>query len=1360
MALRVTTSQPKVKLKVTTAPTYSGTLRVGSTSTARGSTQLQGSSYNPQKSVSTQRTANIAPKTYNPQKTITATQLNNAKVSDDWAKKEATRLRQEADRKAAERRAELKRLADAKNIEIEGNKQGWLGKLTFQSDFKARNARETASQYLEYNSNVVYPNLLARQRNFEVEQGRRYQEAVDAIQNAKSEAEFNSIIAEFEDWEKRTIDSLNADITAYTTEQELLEQYAGTPISSFTGNALGSTKRLGQKVGGAGWNALSWTVSQPRRAINAGINFVNPNRKRLYEDGSEQKRGADITSNIKGGNPLSRGWSQLQNAYNATKNADGSYQRVFGYDKDQEAEMIRRAGTPEWEHGRSYGKGMDEFRAKYTDDFWDLVADPLNFLPNNWFGKSTKAVKGSKAGQQVAKLGSKFSDEAWRLASKSKKLSNYLISREARKANPNSFRNWLTKRVGTSTDDFFGDNKKLIKFRNEASEELGKRADDWQRVKKGFSAKTQAGLSKLTDDEARILQEYMLPHTFGNNAKSKYKIAKNVFDWDKVEVPRGFSKASRNKIEDLARALKNESDTLTRMSLDYDEFYNAGQNAKRYLKGAKAYKRGQGLQYSYVPNYNSKPSVGGFDDVNKSRNASRWWLKQKASDNRIRQSAQQLKTSFGKRASAQLYNDTNAGRWLANNADDYTSAIDDATKALNWRKQGYGNSVWNKLNTASIKNPASPLKLWRKAVLALNPSWYVNNIATNIPFSFSAGGLDVIPEYLRLLKKSGRVFDDLPEGVRGSLDEFVGGGRLGKLGSKIEDTSRIATFRALKRKGFSDADALRDMNRWLFDYSVKNWERPIRNVAPFYKWQANLMRQSVQMPFTRPRSAKFYDKFNQKFFRDPINNLPDYPQTYVDENGQEQTFNPKEGFKGKMLVGYDENGNPKFASTPFWAMNPDTMTDFGINPFLSTAMDMYTSQDKWGRRNTDRNTLQLLGERFPQYNYYNAFREKDQKLTSKYFAQGGNSKWKQGYDPSLPNYDKSMDKGREFKRRQNSFWGGQIFNQTTFDKAEYDKKFRLSQFNKEFFAIDWEKEYDKDYNKARAKQEALAGKYGFDYKKDIIDDYWTKNDTPTTTATKRAKEDARQFSRDFWESYNALPQGSRTQASVRRPFLINKYKEWADNNAFLENGYRRIPKFTVYKDGQPTSEKAEKNLVTLRSEETQSQARLAIGKAKYQRYLEYQKAKKTGDWSWFEKNGGGSQKARDYKKATETGDWTEWRKKYGDTRKSTPYQYDGKYFKSQETMDKYIEGKFWRDYYALDNTKDRQALLAEFPQFKLYDQPQTQEEWDRVRQLLREKRNRDLATVDGFSDIRQATKKRIETSFRKGFGGRRLKYKF
>ena len=1319
-------------LKVTTAPTYTGKLKVVSYKppttnlkvTTKPVSYVTPKTYNPQKSV------NVAPKTYNPQQTATAKQLNNAQVSSNWATQQAERMRAEAD--ALAKRQELKRLADAKNIEIEGAKQGWLGKLTFQGDFKARNARETASQYLEYNSNVVFPSLLARQRNFEREQGKRYQQAVNALQNAKSEAEFNAIIAQFEDWEKRTIDSLNADITAYTTEQELLEQYAGTPITSFTGNALGGLKRTGQKIGGAGWNALSWTVSQPRRAINAGINFVNPNRKRLYEDGSEQKRGADITSNIKGGNPLSRGWSQLQNAYNATRNADGSYQRVFGYDKEQEAEMIRKAGTPEWEHGRSYGKGLDEFRAKYTDDFWDLVADPLNFLPNNWFGKSTKAIKGSTAGKQVAKLGSKFSDDLWRIAGKSKKLSNYLISREARKANPNSFRNWLTKRVGTSTDDFFGDNKKLIKFRNEASEELSKRADDWQRVKKGFSAKTQAGLSKLTDDEARMLQEYMLPHTFGNNAKSKYKIAKNVFDWDKVEVPRGFSKASRNKIEDLARALKNESDTLTRMSLDYDEFYNAGRNAKRYLKSAKAYKRGQGLQYSYVPNYNPKPSVG---DFKKSRNASRWWLKQKASDSRIQQSAEQLKTSFGKRASAQLYNDTNAGRWLANNADDYASAIDDATKALNWRKHGYGNSVWNKLNTASIKNPASPLKLWRKAVLALNPSWYVNNIATNIPFSFSAGGLDVIPEYFRLLKKSGRVFDDLPEGVRGSLDEFVGGGRLGKLGSKIEDTSRIATFRALKRKGFSDADALRDMNRWLFDYSVKNWERPIRNVAPFYKWQANLMRQAVQMPFTRPRSAKFYDKFNQKFFRDPINNLPDYPQTYVDENGQEQTFNPKEGFKGKMLVGYDENGNPKFASTPFWAMNPDTMTDFGINPFLSTAMDMYTSQDRWGRRNTDRNTLQLLGERFPQYNYYNAFRERNQKLTSKYFAQGGNSKWKQGYDPSLPNYDKSLDKGREFKRRQNSFWGGQIFNTTTFDKAEYDKKFRLTQFNKDFFAVDWEKEYDEDYNKARAKQEAIAQKYGFDYQKDIINDYWTKYDTPTTTATKRAKEDARGFTRDFWESYNALPQGSRTQASVRRPFLINKYKEWAENNAFLENGYRRIPKFTVYKDGQATNEKREKNLVTLRSEETQSQARRAIGKAKYQRYLEYQKAKKTGDWSWFDKNPSGK-------------------------KRSSPFQYDGKYFKSQETMDKYIEGKFWRDYYALKTTKERQALLAEFPQFKLYDQPQTQEEWDRVRQLLRDKRNRDLATIDGFSDIRQATKKRIETSFRKGFGGRRLKYKF
>ena len=107
-------------LKVTSSPTYTGTLKVTSTPKP------------PALKVTTKPVSYVTPKTYNPQQTYnpqktaprstiqsTATpkQINNAQVSNDWAIKEAQRLRAEQDAIEAQRKLQLKMLADAKNKE-------------------------------------------------------------------------------------------------------------------------------------------------------------------------------------------------------------------------------------------------------------------------------------------------------------------------------------------------------------------------------------------------------------------------------------------------------------------------------------------------------------------------------------------------------------------------------------------------------------------------------------------------------------------------------------------------------------------------------------------------------------------------------------------------------------------------------------------------------------------------------------------------------------------------------------------------------------------------------------------------------------------------------------------------------------------------------------------------------------------------------------------------------------------------------------------------------------------------------------------------------------------------------------------
>ena len=1280
MPLKVVSSYKPVNLKVTT------------------NTGVQTSTYNPQKAAPVQKT--YKPQvTAKPQTTATTKQVQAAKPSMDWAYTAGAKLAAQEDARQAAAKVERKRLTDAKNAEITSGKNSWYGKLN-NAVLKGneRQGRELAMQYFNQNETVWGGHIMAKQRNYELEGARLN----DWVIQSKSEAEYNERVKYANSWLETQYNEITADINDFTETQKQLAAYGQTPLSGMASKVLRTGKKIVGDVGGKAWNALTWTASQPSRAINTAINLGNPNRLRMYDDGTELKGGS----------------RNLQWAYNASKD-----QRLLGRGKaDEKAQMEwlqktldrKRASGGTNILGTSTSSGFlrngefDRLRILYGDDLVNLLSDPLNFFTNNWAVKAGEKIKGTKLAKSFGNLTKTNIDKVFEKAGTNKFITNILISNEARKSNPNSIRNWIKKPVGTRTDDFYHDNKQLIDYRNGLKEEFAKRVSDWQQVQKTYFKDTQIKLANLTDDQARIFQEYVLPQTFAN--EKTQKLSKQSFSWDYVDLPRGFGKADKRALEDLARSLKNSTDQLRALGMDFADQVGDTSRSSKILRFNNR---------SYIPNYAKDTPIKPYADDNRI-NTSSWYLQRKTSN--VKQSAEQLRYSYEKRISSQIYPETGAGRWLAFNSDKYKQQISEIDRILELRKAQYSPTQLSRINEITQNFKYTPMKIWKKSVLKWNPAWYVNNILWNVPASVSAAGADVFLEYGKLITNKNywkQVYKTLPDGVASNISNEIG---KGALATKIEDVARIATFNALKKKGFSDDKALKQVNNWLFDYGTKNWERPIKGILPFWHWQKNIIRLGATMAFQSPRSAKVYSEGYKQFFERPLNSLPNEDQVYTDpETGQEVTYNPREAYKGKAKIGNKWYGVPSFA------VNPETALQFGINPYLSAAADLADSKNRFGERNTDRKAWTVLADRFPAINLGRAAVNRNNKDIEFWFSQSGNSKWAQGWDNDKSNYKQGLDNNRKFYNTLKSFVG--MPRGVEFDETEFNLKKNLTNFNKEFFAIDWAAKEDVDYKAAQKEKEELAKKYGFDLQSDIYDNYWSKYDTETTRNTKALKKDAAKFNSPdsgYWADYFKLPAGSRTQASARRPFLIGKFDEWKRDHTFANNPYYKLPN------------KGEINPFTLKRQESDSQARRKAGKAKYQRYLEYQKAKASGDWSWFEKNGSTKR-----------------------ARQSTPYTFDGKFFKSEESMNRYKVGAAWQEYFKLDSLAEKKAFLAAHPELPQYETPTTAEGWTELRKTLRSKTRERARKLSGFDANRELLIAEIKKGLPvKSARTKRIKYKF
>lgn len=594
----------------------------------------------------------------------------------------------------------------------------------------------------------------------------------------------------------------------------------------------------------------------------------------------------------------------------------------------------------------------------------------------------------------------------------------------------------------------------------------------------------------------------------------------------------------------------------------------------------------------------------------------------------------------------------------------------------------------------------APTRLWKKSVLKYRPAWTVNNVLYNTQAGLLSGGLDYIPEQARMLRPSyaRRALADVPEEVRTNLAKEIGSkGRLNRFYSGVENNPRIATYRALVKKGLTPEQALKRVDKYFFNYTTNNWERPIKSVLPFWSWQKNLTKAAVKMPFDRPLAAQAYNKVEryqkqdyEKQFAQLVPELKKYG--YSDEEIQQFKEEQAKYFAGRLRIG------GKYYTTPFNAFSEQGLTSMGFNPYLAAAGEWANAKDSYGRdiSGNEASLIRRLTTKFPQaelgYKRYKGWRVDKglDKPATKYIGKPGSegyglTKEKQGYDPSKPNYVPSLDPRTKTTQDVSAFLGKP--RGIEFDKSKFLEGKKLQKITAEYFnkSTDWK---NMDFAEAEKQRTELFAKFGMtadDFYKGILSKY----DTDHAKKVKGLKEDAAAKNKALFEEYAKQPKGTRNVWATK------KLNELVANGYFNDNPFLKSFKW-------------------LNKE--------SFDKAGKQELVKY--ALETGDWSKYRAKYGSktSQKSKDWKAAKASGNWAAYRSKYGT--KSTPYQTDGKFFKSAESMARYKEGQFWREYAAASKAERRQ-LLADNPEYNRRAD-WTDEQWDKWKA---DKKAADIAKV-------------------------------
>jgi hypothetical protein len=631
----------------------------------------------------------------------------------------------------------------------------------------------------------------------------------------------------------------------------------------------------------------------------------------------------------------------------------------------------------------------------------------------------------------------------------------------------------------------------------------------------------------------------------------------------------------------------------------------------------------------------------------------------------------------------------------------------------------------------------SPTRLWKQSVLKYRPAWYVNNELYNTQAAVLAGGIGALPEKLRLLspRRWREATANLPEGVIGNLSKEVGKDKLARVASRHEDWSRIAAFRAAKKQGYSDAEAIKRVNRYLFDYKTRNWERPIKAVVPFWQFNKNVAKASAVMPFDKPLAAKAYNQLDryqgQQYNKDFDTLIPELKKLgYSDAEIEQFRKDNAKYYQGRLKVG------GKYITTPFNAFSEKQMSQLGFNPFLAAAGETADSVDSFGRQigGQDASWWRRLASKFPQLDLaIQAKQARDvqtgaSKPHSSWIAKPGHegyglTKDKQGYDKSKTNYVSKLDPRAKLGQNALAFAG--VPRGLEFNKDQFIHSKKLQKATESYFANTWAvsetEQPDKTlrYKQEQANIKKMLGKYGLtadSFFKGVL----AKYDSQQTKQIKATKESAKNATDKLFQEYENQPKGTRNL------WATNKLRELVSQGYFDKNPFLKSFDWIT----PTTVAKADKQALVLDALKTGDWSKYQAKFGLTQKQKDYQYAASSGDWSkWRAKYGVKSDKAKAYILASSTGDWSKYKATYGT--KQSPYQYAGKFFKSAESMQKYKDGEFWAKYAAANKT-ERKQLLAANPKYNTRAD-WTASMWTAWKNDQKAKQKTDFATLAGFN---------------------------
>jgi hypothetical protein len=1191
------------------------------------------------------------------------------------AAEKAKRLAQEKfDSTKNQYASQARKTVDQVKDNEKGNFFSWLtGGFTGEN-----NARDFAQKEADRLAKEQVPRYEKKLNTFLTEQAKRKAE----IEKKKfsTQEEFDQAVGIFSKWETENIDDLEFMRAASAGMAEgygTKAQAEGTSAIAQTGKWLKgvvdtvAANPIFKYTLGSGDENVPSLVTAPARLVNTIGNAFDQKGNKNYFD-----------KVVKPGIGKKSPWQASYNQRNFNMSQPQEYS-----DKDFESWYKTRDHTSQWKDYdqkkvKEFFRGM--YKSQLTNDemannVTEFLADPLTLV-----GWGAKAIKGSATASRWGAA----ADKAITGSSIFSKIKNSKFGTAAK---------WLNKEY-KSTDQLFA----------EALKKSKSGIDDLQKTMvpriNAMNAKLKVGskidtsilddLGKLSDHEIAVIQKM-------KNGKFSFRDNLALRDIKGLRYTGG----QREKLLDLS---KRWTDFTEKMKAS-DEVLST-----RFGAGKKT--------YSPFIDYTGDHSADSYNFFAKKKNVNRVQssadFSRNATDRYLRSNlGQDLRREAAATDSAWVARRESARARYASRVEDLTApvkALDikrgTMSRFIKQRRIGqtpttsFGRSLFNSANNAVHL----PTRLWKKSVLTYRPAWTVNNIGYNLQGSTLAGGAETLIEHGRLLRPKNwrNAMKEIPDAVRTNLTGELRTGYKGrnifkKIDSKlnsfntgVENWSRVSAYRTLKNKGLTDTKALNRVNKYMFDYSTKNWERPFKAVMPFWSWNKSLAKASVQMPLDRPFAAKAYnavDRYqNNQFDAEFEKTVPELTKLGYSES-EIQTIKEEQAkyYKGRLKVGN------QWITTPFNAFSDHGLSGIGVNPFLSSLSESATATDSFGRKisGTDALYRNRVLSKFPQYELgkkaINSFRvatgvDKPKRgwIGEKGSEGYGLGKERQGFDPKAANYDRNMDPRAKLGQDALAFVG--VPRGLEFDTKKLVETKELQKATEAYFALDTK---NMDFDAAEKARQDVFKKYGItsdDFYKGILSKY----DTQNTTRIKGLKESAATANKSLFNEYAAQPDGTRNV------WATNKLRELNSQNYFADNPFKK----SFIWVNPTTVAKADKTEIVQKAVASGDWSAYRNKYGTTQKQKDFASATTSGDWTEWESKYGRSEKALARDKAVASGDWTDYIDKYGVSKTTTAFQFDGKYFKSATSMAKYKKGKFWESYAAAGQT-ERRTLLKNNPQY-------------------------------------------------------------